>query len=141
MAFRVMIDDVPVFCDTPEDAVALARASAGKGKSKGTKSHMPAPTPSTGAAISRGDNDVLGARMLQIVANGGDHGVASATLAQGLGIKDAKGIGPIKIALRRMLAAHGMSFDDIIERRQGGPNGTKWHGKGRIGEALEKIGA
>lgn len=108
MAYRVLIDGIPVLCETPEEATRLARSvarDAGNGKSNRALT-----------TIRRELRQKI-CILLQKIVNSGSSGIASSRLAKELKT-DARGFGPMVMVLKQELGdlTPPRSINDVLER-------------------------
>jgi hypothetical protein len=136
MAYKVLIGDVTVICDTAQDALALiALQSSGKTASS--------TTPRTVRAVSGAQKklspqakNVL--RMLEAVRGAGQSGITAKQLAESLGMTDARGLGGYGTAFGHLIGGR-VAFDDVITRGRSEDNERAWMPGPKIDEAISLI--
>lgn len=132
--YRVMLDGVPIECDSMEEAKRLARSIANENEAGETGRTRTAST-------KRGKGfDARGAKLLKLVREAMPTGIVGAKLATALGLETPKGLGPIAAALNKRLAAAKIDHKLVYE---GGRIGKErgWFAKEKIDEALKLMEA
>jgi hypothetical protein len=132
--YRVLLDGVPIECDSMEEAKRLARSIANDEQVGETGKSKP-------ASSRQGKKfDVRAAKLLRSVREAGADGIPGAKLASTLGLDSSKGLGPIAAALNRRLRASKLDPKSVY---QGGRIGKErgWFPKEKIDEALKLIEA
>lgn len=136
MAYRIVIGNVKIECDTVEDLTAfLDKHGLPGGNSEGGGSGSPPPPVNLGAPNDQGSPAY---RMLRIVHGGGTHGVPNEALVTSLRLSSGRGLGPFMRGVQRQLHNIGMTADDVVSQRRA-PDGRRWHSGPRIEEAIQRL--
>ena len=132
--YRVILDGVPIECDSLEEAKRLAKSIANENQAGETGRAR------TASAKKRRKFDVRAAKLLNLVREAGPTGILGAKLATALGLDAAKGLGPIAAGLNRRLKAAKIDPKSVYG---GGRIGKErgWFAKEKIDEALRLIEA
>ena len=132
--YRVILDGVPIECDSLEEAKRLAKSIANENQAGETGRVR------TASAKKRKKGDVRVTKLLSLVREAGATGILGAKLATQLGLGTAKGLGPIAAALNKRLVAAKMDPKLVYA---GGRIGKErgWFPKEKIDEALRLIEA
>ena len=130
--FRVWLDGVPIECDSLEEAKRLARSIANEEKADGhgrAKAH----------ASEKKDRFAKDAvKILTALRDAGSDGTVGEKLAQAVGLKELRGLGPIAAAIKKRLVAAGIKPELVFDRaRIGGER--RWIAKDKIGEAIKAL--
>lgn len=127
--YRVLLDGVPIECDSMEEAKRLARSIASEERAE----TQLRPKASTGQRAK--DVDVRVTKLLRLVRESGSDGIPGGELATALGLGTAKGLGPITAAMNRALKARRIDPKSVYEGKRTGKE-RGWFAKEKIDEAL-----
>jgi len=130
--YRVLLDGVAIECDSMEEAKRLARSIANEERD----GSQPRSRRSTSVRQDESRKDVL--KLLKALREAGPDGLPGAKLAQTLGLKTRKGLGPIAVATNNRLAAIGMKPEQVFERNRVGGE-RRWIRKDKIEEAIKAL--
>ncbi|MGH7380289.1 MAG: hypothetical protein ACREJ7_08645 [Candidatus Methylomirabilales bacterium] len=132
--YRVLLDGVPIECDSMEEAKRLARSIRNEERNGSqTKSRR-----STAGRQEERRRDVL--RLLKAIREAGTDGIPGKKLAQSLGLKTPKALGPIKVVMNKRLVAAGINPEQVFETsRVDGER--KWIRKEKMDEAIKTLEA
>lgn len=120
--FRIVHHGVEIFCDTVDDALAIAARLAGASEPSGTKHSHPAPQSSqantTRWTVSRfstfmSELQEQQKKMLKALLSSPD-GQTDTSLKQHLGLSSNKAFGPILTGISRKAKKVGVSLTDVL---------------------------
>ncbi|MBI3463884.1 MAG: hypothetical protein HY000_12630 [Planctomycetes bacterium] len=140
MAYRIPVNGVVIACDSPSEAIALARLA----NEAGTPKRGPGRPPTNGesAKVQKTKNDLKTALLFlcQVRDAKSSLGVNSLTLTKALELKGPRGTGAAAFVVNRVLREQG--FDPIkVMRKRCFSTGTRWKADEQIAEALQRLQA
>ena len=128
----MLLDGVPIECDSLEEAKRLARSIANEEKNNGR---------GRGKTQQEERKDKFlkeAVKLLTAIKDAGTEGTVGEKLAQIIGLKQRKGLGPIAAAIKKRLREAAIKPELVFDRaRIGGER--RWIAKEKIGEAIKAL--
>ena len=129
--YTVIIDGIEIKCDTPSEAIGLARQAAAR----------PSPAPVSRRADAMADLTVPAGKAGQLLmevkrANGP---VSAATLVSSLALPNGQGLGPVFSGLKTALGKFDISPEDVIRKTRSADGSSVWEAGPRLEEALRTV--
>lgn len=130
--YRVILDRVPIECETLEEAKRLARSIANEDRLDTTKT-------ARSAAAKRRSRFVRNAvSLLTTIRDAGSEGTTGEKLRTALGLETLKGLGPIVAATNNQLNKGGIKPEQVFEKKRIGKE-RRWIGKEKLVDAIKLL--
>ena len=150
MAYTVLIQGIPVTCDTAQDAVELARfasrngsvetversGKAGRARRKATR-QAPLKTRSNAETRKKNARSMVVAALTAIQEAGQD-GIEPHRLAEVVGRDDPRTLGIVAGWINKLVRDIDMKPEHVFQRRKT-PTGKRWFHTRNTAEAIERL--
>ena len=141
MSYDVTIDGIGVRCTTPAEVVALIK-QAKRELALGITKRRPGRPPGPNGEVERGRKltakQASALLFLKTIAQAGDRGIASESLAKALEIKNMKAIGGVSGLVNRLLAKSNLGQSSVYTVLKT-KDGKQWLSRRRINDAIQAL--